>query len=57
MKNDDVHFGELIKQKLKEEKRSVAWLADEIDTDLSNLRGKLKKSLLIQNHLALSLKY
>ena len=43
MKNQDVHIGELILQKLKEEKRSVAWLADKIDTDQRNLRRRLAK--------------
>ena len=43
MKNYDVHIGELILQKLKKEERSVAWLADKIFIDPSNLRKRLKK--------------
>jgi len=43
MSNAHVHIGELILQKLKEEKLSVAWLAGKICTDPSSLRKKLKK--------------
>jgi len=44
MHNYDTHIGEQILQKLKEEKRSVAWLADKIYIDPSNLRKILKKN-------------
>ena len=43
MNNSHIHIGDLILQKLKEEKRTVEWLADEILADPSNLRKKLKK--------------
>ncbi|MCL2291059.1 MAG: XRE family transcriptional regulator [Bacteroidetes bacterium] len=43
MKNYHIHIGELILQKLKKEKRSVAWLAGEVFIDPSNLRKVLKK--------------
>ena len=44
MNNDEIDIGELILQKLKEEKRSVRWLAKKIDKDPSNLRKTLKKN-------------
>jgi len=44
MNSNDIHIGELILQKLKEEERSVAWLADKIFIDSSNLRKILKKN-------------
>ena len=39
----DIHIGKIIKDKLKEEKRSVAWLAEKVYKDPSNLRKILKK--------------
>jgi DNA-binding Xre family transcriptional regulator len=44
MKNNEIHIGNLILQKLEEENRSVAWLAEKIYTDQSNLNKLLKKS-------------
>jgi DNA-binding Xre family transcriptional regulator len=44
MKNNEIHIGELIIRKLKVEKRSVKWLAEEIYTNPSNLHKLLKKS-------------
>ncbi|MDR2204742.1 MAG: hypothetical protein LBE36_01080 [Flavobacteriaceae bacterium] len=38
----DLHIGKLIKQKLREHKRSQSWLAYEIDYDKSNLRKTLE---------------
>ena len=43
MNTPNVHTGELITQKLKEEGHPVAWLARKIGMDPSNLRKKLKK--------------
>jgi hypothetical protein len=43
MNNNHLPIGDLILQKLKEEKRSVAWLADKICIDPSSLRKRLKK--------------
>ena len=43
MKKNNPHIGELIRQKLKEEKRPVAWLAEKIHKDPSNFRKMLKK--------------
>ena len=43
MSNSNIHIGELILRKLKEEKLPVSWLAQKIGTDPSNLRKKLKK--------------
>ena len=43
MNNKDIPIGKLILQQLKANKRSVAWLADEILVDSSNFRKKLKK--------------
>jgi len=44
MNNSNIPIGDLILQKLKEEKRSVAWLAGEICIDPSSLRKRLKKN-------------
>ena len=43
MSKHHIHIGDLILQKLREAKRSVAWLAEKIYTDPSSLRKKLKK--------------
>ena len=43
MNNSNIPIGELILKKLKEEKRSVAWLAREVFVESSTLRKKLKK--------------
>lgn len=37
-----LHIGNLIKQRLKENKRSKSWLAQEIDYDDSSLRKALE---------------
>ena len=42
--NNNTPIGDLILQKLKEEKRSVAWLAGKICIDPSSLRKRLKKN-------------
>jgi len=39
----NIDIGKIIKGKLKEEKRSVAWLAEKVFKDPSNLRKILKK--------------
>jgi DNA-binding Xre family transcriptional regulator len=44
MSNDEIDIGELILQKLKEDDRSVNWLAEKIYTDPSNLHKLLKKN-------------
>jgi hypothetical protein len=41
--DDNIHISKLVLQKLKDEKRTVTWLAREIDKDPSNLRKRLKK--------------
>ena len=38
----EIHIGSLIKQKLKEQQRSYAWLANMIGCDRSNLRKQLE---------------
>jgi len=43
MNNSNIPIGDLVLKKLKEEKRSVAWLAREVLIDPSTLRKKLKK--------------
>jgi len=43
MSTHHIHIGELILQKLREEKLSVAWLAGKVDVDPSNLHKRLKK--------------
>ena len=44
MNNKNIPIGELILQQLKENKRSVAWLAGKIFIDPSSLRKRLKKN-------------
>lgn len=44
MPNKELHIGELILQKLKEKERSIAWLAQKIGCDASNLGKTLKNS-------------
>jgi len=39
----DIHIGNIVKEKLAAEKRSVAWLAEKVYKDPSNLRKILKK--------------
>ena len=39
-----MNIGEEILQKLKEQKRSVAWLAEQVNCDRSNLYRMLKNS-------------
>jgi hypothetical protein len=43
MKNNEIHIGNLILQKLEEEKRSLAWLVSKLYTDSSSLHKTLKK--------------
>jgi lambda repressor-like predicted transcriptional regulator len=43
MNNTNIHIGELILQKLKKERLTVAWLASKVNKDPSNLRKTLKK--------------
>ena len=40
--NEIKHIGDLIKQQLKKQDRSVAWLARQLNCDPSNLRKKLQ---------------
>jgi 3-methyladenine DNA glycosylase AlkD len=42
MHEKDICMGDIILAKLKEEQRSIAWLAREIGADASNLRKQLK---------------
>ena len=41
--NEKLHIGELIRDKLKEEQRSMAWLAQKVHCDKSNFYKLLKK--------------
>lgn len=41
--NDELHIGKLIKQKLKEQERSGAWLARKLFTDASNVSKIIRK--------------
>ena len=41
--NDELHIGKLIKQKLKEQERSGAWLARKLFTDASNVSKITRK--------------
>ena len=42
--SEKIPIGELIKQKLKADDRSVAWLAQKVNCNSSNFRKKLKKN-------------
>jgi predicted transcriptional regulator len=44
MKKNDTQIGEQILQKLKEQSRSISWLAKKVDCDKSNLCKVLKNS-------------
>lgn len=41
--NDEIHIGKLIKQKLKEQERSGAWLARKLFTDTSNVSKIIRR--------------
>lgn len=51
MHNKEIDIGELILQKLKENNRSIAWLAKKIGCDDSNLGKTLKNSRYIYTDL------
>ena len=40
--NENIAIGELILQKLKEQERSIAWLAKKVNCDRNNFRKLLK---------------
>jgi len=42
--SDEIHIGELIRSKLKEEGRSVSWLAEKINCDRTNMYKIFKKT-------------
>lgn len=42
--NEEVHIGELIKKKLKEEERTVSWFARKLHCDRSNVYKIFKKT-------------
>jgi plasmid maintenance system antidote protein VapI len=41
---DEIHIGKIIHQKLKEEERTVSWLARKLHCDRSNVYKIFKKS-------------
>ena len=41
---NEIHMGEAVKKELRLQKRPVAWLAEEIGHDTSNLHEQLKSS-------------
>ena len=41
--NTNIHIGNSIRKELEIQKRSVKWLADEMECDASNLRKKINK--------------
>jgi plasmid maintenance system antidote protein VapI len=49
--NNELNLGEIIKQKLEEQERSVAWLAKKIPIDRSNLYKILQQSYIPHNVL------
>ena len=53
MKNIEIDIGELILQKLKENDRTLVWLADKVGCDDSNLGKTLKNSKFIYCDLLL----
>jgi hypothetical protein len=52
--NKSIDIGQIIQDKLSEQKRSVAWLACELDIDCSNLHKTLKNK---GNHIDVVLLY
>jgi hypothetical protein len=46
MAKKEIHIGQLIRQKLNEQERSIAWLARQIDCHPNSLPRKLEKSSL-----------
>ena len=53
MKNIEIDIGELILQKLKENDRTLVWLAEKVGCDDSNLGKTLKNSKFIYCDLLL----
>jgi hypothetical protein len=51
----ETHIGNLILQKLKEKKRSISWLAREVERDSSNLGKMLKEHYYIDTELLFSI--
>ena len=43
MEKENIHIGKLVRQKLKEQERSVAWLAKKMHYNHSNLCKNLKQ--------------
>ena len=43
---DDIPVGDFIKNKLKEQERSMAWLAKKVNLDSSNFYKKLKHNII-----------
>jgi len=41
---DEIHIGEIIQNKMKEERRSASWLADELSCTRKNVYKIYKKS-------------
>jgi len=50
--NESIHIGKIIRNELETNKRSVAWLADELSCDPSNLRKVLNKHYISTDLLA-----
>ena len=50
----NIDIGQLIQNKLNEQKRSINWLAGELDTDCSNLHKTLKRN---DDHINVGLLY
>ena len=51
MNTENIHIGHLIKEKLKEQERSVAWLARQINYNDANLGRVLKENQHIHSEL------
>ena len=50
-KKEKIHMGRLILQKLKEQERSIAWLARQLSCDDANLGRVLRDSKYIHSEL------
>jgi len=55
--HESIHIGSLISQKLKEQERSVAWLARKVNCDDGNLGRMLKNSQHIHSELLLRISF
>lgn len=46
MQEHEIHIGKIVHQELKKQRRSVAWLAEQLHTDRSNTYKILKRQFI-----------